>query len=81
MSDDTVDLTVDEAAMLALRLIVERLHDDEWVISEDLPHLSDDSKIEVFNAVSSHLRELTDALTRQERLFGIDSALLLERAR
>lgn len=82
MSADTVVLTVDEAAVLALRLIVEHLHvDDEWLMWEDVPLLAEGSFEMVEEAVKSHVRQLTVGLTRQERLLDIDSAHLLERAR
>lgn len=81
IADDAVELTHAEATLLAKRLVARHIaHDEDWITWEDVPLLSEQAWLRLFDEVTAVGEALLDEVRRYEWANAMDSAHLLERA-
>lgn len=80
MNDEAVDLTDEEAEVLAMRIAVQHLSAGEWLWWENVPLLSEASFVRLSKAADDLVADLWRALGRTEQSLDIDSAFVLGRS-
>lgn len=79
---ESVSLTKEEATALAKHLIARHLSlgIEDWLTWEDVPFLSEQAFLRLWDAIEHEANVLTDASRAHDRAANIDSAYLLQRA-
>lgn len=80
MTDEGVNLSIQQAQALAHRVILERLEPADWLDWEDYPALGEYAFDRLVESVSYRLAEMWRELKDWERALDVDTVELTDRA-